>query len=461
MTLRAEAAARARDLIVARLGLDLSSMGEADLARLLERNARGAALPTSEALLARLAELPSDSTEWQRIAAELTVGETYFFRDAGAFRALEQNMLPALIAARRADGTQRLRLWSAACASGEEPYSLAMLLDQLLPDREQWRVTILGTDLNSDALRCARRGRYREWSFRQTPPPLRERYFRSRQDGVWEIDPAIRAMVSFATLNLASDAYPSVLTNTTGVDLILCRNVLMYLRPPVQLEVLERLQRALVPGGWLCVSPAEAASERLRPLVPVHFDDAIAFRKATSETGAAAESPPASSGWPPPVAATAPLQSFSAAPPRPPARAADAAPAEPAPAEMLARGQALADAGCLEEARRLCETALARDRLNLGAYLLHASICQELGALEPALISLRRAVYLAPDSAAAHFLMGALLIRGRDLRRGRRDLQNALELLERLPKDAPVEGAAGLTAGRLLEVGLGYLRDAR
>ncbi|MBI4199222.1 MAG: chemotaxis protein CheR, partial [Chloroflexi bacterium] len=271
MRLSDEVCLQARTLIASRLGLDFPEARQADLQRGILRSVQGGSLSDPEAYLAWLATLPDESPEWRRLASHLTVGETYFFRDRACFEALEQRVLPSLIAARQSEGILRLRLWSAGCATGEEAYSLAILLDRLLPAWTDWALTILATDINGEALEVARRGRYREWSFRGTPQGIRERYFHLRGAETFELDPRIRRMVTFAPLNLAEDGYPDVMTNTTAMDLILCRNVLMYFAREAQRATVARLQRALVPGGWLAVSPAEASADLLGPLVPVNF----------------------------------------------------------------------------------------------------------------------------------------------------------------------------------------------
>ena len=147
-------------------------------------------------------------------------------------------------------------------------------------------------------------------------------------------------------------------------------------------------------------------------------------------------------------------------PSAPPAESPGESPAEDVTGDgSLAAARALADQGKLENARLLCEAALSRDRLDPEGYLLLAAICQELGDIPAALEGLRRAVYLAPDSAPAHFLLGALLLRGRTKQRGRRCLETACRLLESVPNEAALHGAGGLTAGRLKEMARAYLAE--
>jgi chemotaxis protein methyltransferase CheR len=451
MTLTAELHREAEILVSRRLGLRLPEERRADVDRAFLEGLGSSRLPSPEAYLAWLAGLPDGSPEWARIASRLTVGETYFFRDRACFEALEQHVLPALIAARRSEGLLRLRLWSAGCATGEEPYSLAILIDRLIPDHSTWAITLLATDINLEALEIAQRGYYREWSLRETPPWVRDRYFRSRRGETFELEPRIREMVTFAPLNLAEDGYPSLVTNTGAMDLIFCRNVLMYFGHEAQRECVARLQRALVTGGWLVLSPVEASAELLRPLIPVELPGAIFHRKDRPF-----DVPLPSPAWP---VETPPLPAPEAPvalemPSEQPAR-----PVSGGDGELLAKARFLADQGELETARLLAEAAVAQDRLDPEKHLLVAAICQELGDIAAAREGLRRAIYLAPDSAPAHFLLGALLLRGGERRRGRRCLENAIRILEALPSEQAVDGAGGLTAGRLKETARAYLAE--
>jgi chemotaxis protein methyltransferase CheR len=453
-----EAYLQARILVASRLGLEFPEARRPELERGFLRAWRTAATSSPETYLAALERLPEGSPELRRLAGHLTVGETYFFRDRACFEALEQDVLPALIAARRSEGTLRLRIWSAGCATGEEPYSLAIVLDRLLHDRSDWALTILATDISPTALEAAGEGRYREWSFRETPSWVRDRYFQRQAAGGFELDAGIRRMITFAPLNLAEDGYPAIVTNTSAMDLILCRSVLMYFTREAQREAVARLQRSLVPGGWLLLSPAEASAELLRPLTPVNFPNAIFYRK---ETAPAVPLPPSWHAEPtlpePPI----PLvpEGIACSPVAPPPGEQVEVP--PDRAAQLQRARALADQGHLEEAHRLCEAALGQDPLHPEAYILLAAIRQEQGEIPPALEALRRAIYLAPDSAPAHFLLGSLLLRQEKKRRARRCMETVVRLLQTVPPDEPVPGSDGLAAGRLLETARGYLEAQR
>jgi chemotaxis protein methyltransferase CheR len=456
VTLSEQTVSRAQHLVADRLGLEFTEQRRTELERGLHSACRTSGAAGPDQYLARLAVLPAEDLEWRRLAGRLTTGETYFFRDRACFEALERDVLPGLIAARRTQGIRRLRLWSAGCASGEEPHSLAILLDRLLPDRTDWHLTVLATDISGEALERARQGVYRQWSLRDTPSWVRDRYFQQTAEGL-ELDPEIRRMVVFAPLNLASTTYPALATNTVAMDVVFCRNVLMYFTRATQRAVVERLQTAVGPGGWLVVAPVEASAELLAPFVPVSFPGAILYARSS---GARLPRPvlPDEPAIAPLIRPAAPFSEDATrrekAPPTSPAKTLACS------ATLLQRARSAADAGELEQAGELCRAALALDRLNPEAHLLLAEICHELAEVEAALDELRAAIYLAPNSASAHFLLGSLLVLQGEPKRGRRSLETALTLLSAVPPDEALPDGDGLLAGELAQTVRAHLELA-
>ncbi|NRF68122.1 protein-glutamate O-methyltransferase CheR [Aquincola sp. S2] len=229
-----------RQLLAQRLGLQLDAQRDDALALLLQRRLAATGLTPA----AYFERLQSDSVEAHALAPDVTVAETYFFRHAEQFAALREQ-LPGR--ARAAAGG--LRLLCAGCASGEEAYSLAIVASELgCPAR------IDAVDLNPALIEHARRARYGDWSLRETPPLLRQRWF--RRDGAhWQLDAGIRAAVRFEALNLCGEApwpWPP-----GSVDVVFCRNLLMYLTPAAARTLVARLAQLLVPGGSLFVGHAE------------------------------------------------------------------------------------------------------------------------------------------------------------------------------------------------------------
>jgi chemotaxis protein methyltransferase CheR len=391
-------------------------------------------------------------TQIEVLASHLTVGETYFFREKKSLEALEDHILPELLRARRG-AERRLRIWSAGCCTGEEPYSVAMLLDRLIPDAKAWNVTILATDINPRFLRKAAEGVYGEWSFRDTPGWIRERFFKALRGGRFELDPHVRRRVTFSHLNLADDVYPSLLNNTNAMDVILCRNVLMYFTAERARQVAANFHRSLVDGGWLIVSPTETANAQFSPFSAVQFPGAVLYRRA----GAAAPrlaaieyQPPATQILFPPEPATPqaklPEETVAAA-------AAAAAPRTPGDAGELARSaRSCANEGRLAEASDWCEKAIAADRLNPAHYYLLATIRHEQGQLDAAAQSLTRALYLDAEFALAYFAMGNLRLSQGRRPEAERHFTNALAVLRTRAQDEILPESDGLTAGRLAEI---------
>lgn len=386
-----------RELLARHLGLDFPPERLGELQRGFAAAAGEAGLPDAAALAQRLLAAPvPEPALLQQLAPHLTIGETYFFRDPALMQALAREVLPGLVRARRGRD-QRLRLWSAGCSTGEEPYTLAILLHQLLPDLAQWQVSILATDLNPAALHKAREASYGEWSFRNVPQALRDRYF-TRRHKRHVLDETVRRLVRFEPLNLVQDAWPCVQQAAQPFDLIVCRNVLMYLRAQQARGVLVRLQDALAEGGWLALGPCEAQPAATPRLRTQHLAGALLHRKSALSAQIDAPLPrPTRPRTPPPVPA-----------PWPVIRRAD-----PAPTELSRQAHALADQGRLDEALAACERWLRADKLDAAAHCLRGIILLEQKALEPARHALERALFLDPALALGRHVLDDLARRQR------------------------------------------------
>jgi len=216
---------------------------------------------------------------WQAFLRIITVGETYFFRNQAHMKALRYHVLPRIIEERRRSGYKQLRLWSAGCATGEEPYTLAMLLDELLPDLDSWSISILATDINATYLEYARKGIYQQRSFRlETPDYVKLRWFEEQKDGQ-HISPRIRKLVNFQSLNLVLETYPSPVHGISNMDLILCRNVTIYFELDTTRAIMDRLYRTLQPTGWLVIGHSEPQIGVYDAFVTHNFENAILYQK--------------------------------------------------------------------------------------------------------------------------------------------------------------------------------------
>jgi chemotaxis protein methyltransferase CheR len=420
------------------------------------------------------------------LAGHLTVGETYFFRDKTCFDFLEGQVFPELLTLRRSAG-RYLRMWSAGCCTGEEPFSIAVLLSGMMSDPKDWNVRILGTDINPLFLKKASAGIYGGWSFRDTPEWVRERFFTKTGDNRFELLPEIRKWVTFTYHNLVEHGDPSFPDATNAMDLILCRNVLMYLTPSHQKDVIRRLKMCLVEGGWLIVSPSEVSDGLFREFEAVSFQGATFYRNSpktpaktlsfraddtvTLPRHAIIPVPPVEEEIVPPVGTALTTEEREPDNKRPD-RYDEAlfcyerglyveaieklrpllleGPKVGEAAALLSR--IFANQGNLSEAISFCERAISAEKGDPRHYYLRATILQEQGEPEKAAADLRRALYVDQDFVPAHLLLGNLALRQGKREESARHFKNAFELLHRRLPDEIVPGTEGLTAGRLMEI---------
>ncbi|HJV64197.1 MAG TPA: CheR family methyltransferase [Geomonas sp.] len=259
-----------------------------DLERGLIAAARQLGFMDLHEFLRWLMSAPLTRRQVEALAGYLTIGETYFFRDARSLEATETTILPALLRARRGKD-QRLRIWSAGCSTGEEAYTLAILLHRLLPDLKDWNISILATDINAAALKKGMSGVYGKWSFRATPSWFKTLYFIPQAEGSLRVVDNVKRMVNFEYLNLAEDSYPSLPTNTNAMDLVFCRNVLMYFAPEMARTVVAKLNRCLVDLGWLVLGAAETLPRSFMPFEQLNLDGSICYRKRPRDYAPPAE----------------------------------------------------------------------------------------------------------------------------------------------------------------------------
>jgi chemotaxis protein methyltransferase CheR len=476
---------RFRTLVANRLGLQFEDARMGWLADVLRRRLDVNGLP-AESYLARLqAEAPR--SELGALAQELTVAETYFFRNIDQFHAVRECVLPE-----RMHGARRcLRVLSAGCASGEEAYSIAMTLREQLPDGSRG-LSIRAVDLNPAVLEKARQARYSGWALRETPPALQQRWF--RQDGRdLVLDDTIRASVTFEERNLAED--DAELWQPGAYDLVFCRNVLMYFTPPGAQAVVARIARSLAPSGYLFLGHAETLRGLSQAFHLRHTHGSFYYQRkdgvepapaqAPLEAGALGAAGPAlaaavegSDSWVEAIGKAAErVRALTDKAPAPGAAAVQAAPrwhlgqaldlfrqerfaealglvralpteAARDPDVLLLHAVLLAHSGQLALAEDTCHRLLAIDELNAGAHYVLALCREGAGDRRGAAERDQVAVYLDPAFAMPRLHLGLLARRAGEHETMRRELGQALALLQR--EDA----------SRLLLFGGGFEREA-
>jgi chemotaxis protein methyltransferase CheR len=392
--------------------------------------------------------LEADDDLLDDLLAELTVGETYFFREPAQFQFLRHTVLPEIRS--RRGGDQVLRAWSAGCASGEEAYSLAILfLEEGVADR----CRLLATDLSRALLTQARRGLYGAWSLRGEGAEAAHPYLRQHGNR-YAIAADVRRLVTFDTLNLARDTYPAPATGVWGMDLIVCRNVLIYFDRETVRMVARRLYDSLAEGGWLITASTDPPLAEDAPFETVVSAQGVFYRRgprpasrpilrageATREGEAPVEPKPTETRPERrPPAEPDPWPRGSVALPRP--QGADWS-------ETALRIRALANQD-VAEAERVCAAATEQHPLASELHFLRAVLLVDLDRDDEALQAARRAIYLDRSLAIAHFTLGSLLERRGDGAGAWRAYRNARDLCRAGPAEAIVRLTDGEPAGRL------------
>lgn len=432
----------------------------ADLEQKIEPVSREFGFKDQEEFCRWLISSTISTAQTEILANHLTIPETYFWREPDVFAALEQTILPELIRSQE-NGAKRLRIWSAGCSSGEEAYSLAIVLKRGIPHIKNWDILILATDINPGILRKASAGVYGDWSFRNPPPWLKNQYFTRHINGKLEISCEIRNMVKFSYLNLADENLLTTANSTDFMDIIFCRNVLMYFSNERIKKIGEKLFQSLNQEGWLMVSAAELSMGFFPQFTAVHFPNAIVYKKSEQhkpDQATAAEEPSIE-----PVliehesteaveALEAPTNSELK--PSESERTSKENVVESVEAIKLSTDEirTLADQGRLNEAALYCEIAILEDRLDPQLYFLHATILLEQNQDLEAIVSLKKSLYLDPDFFMGHFTMGNLMLQRGKKQLARKHLKNALVILAKFHQKEVMQESEGLTAGRLREI---------
>ena len=392
-------------LVRDRIGLDLASIGAATLPRAVECRMAALGLNSTEVYTEVLL---GESSEWSALVGDLVVPETWFHRGGADF----YEHLARCLRTRLNDSPngRTLRILSVPCSTGEEPYSLALALDQEGVPAARYRID--GVDLARDHLLRAIAGRYSAFAFREPSHDPRPKHFREVEDGKWELLAPHRNRVHFRPGNLVD---PNFLVAEPPYDLILCRNLFIYLTAEGRSRAHANLDRLLAPDGWLCLTAAEA--DRL-PAGQYIADGPVSlaiFKRASGE--------PPRSGL---LRFTSAKPPSGTQPPQQPRSGATAAAATvrsldtstlstfqpvpslvetPVPRESLfhplQESRRLADAGNLDAARSLCERALGESTPSAGLHSLLGVIHLASGRSDEATDAFRKALYLDPDQPEA------------------------------------------------------------
>lgn len=417
------------NLLHSAAGLSFDESRRDSLAFSIAERMRATRIAEVSAYLSRVASV-TGGEELQALLDEVTIPETHFFRNPPQIRALRKYVIPELI--RHAEHTKRIRIWSAGCSTGEEAYTLAILIREILPMTAGWDVKILATDISTRSLAAGREARYGERAFVMTDPADLNRWFVPDSDGVhWQVRDEVRSLVEFQHRNLVTDA-PAY--EAGEADLILCRNVTIYFDRETTRKLMQRLYSRLRDGGYLFLGHAETLWQISDDFTLVSLGDAFVYRRldetavepatktiehrrilperrTKSESRPAGEERRKSDGD---------RRHRKREPVEVPKLPRLITPALPIPRAIMPQFEtrdpldtvrvALSEGRYAEAADIAAEVAGATP-LRADAHYLWGVALTNLGRDADALVVLRKTVYLDPEHGFAHFMLGGALDR--------------------------------------------------
>lgn len=360
--------------------------------------------------------------EWGHLISLVTIKESYFFRAPQQFEIIRKQVLPVLVRAR--SGARSLRIWSAACARGEEPATLAMLLHEE-PSLAGWDWTIMATDLDEEALAGARLGLYGERAVSQVPPELRERWF-TRRGKLFELDSGLRSRIQYQTLNLAHTPF---MLPFAECDLVLLRNVLIYFRRPLQRLVVSHIARLLAPEGYLFLGASETLWQIQDELESVDLGPCFAYRHRTTPKPVSTPIPPRKVAVPAPPKPEPARERIAPPVPVPEPAPSPVAPQPPGLHERLLVASRDLAANRITEAGKVIGQVLAADPSEPAAHALEGFLNDLQGKTEDAVSSYRAALYLDPALFQVRVLLADCLLRLGHRDRAEHQFREVLTLL--------------------------------
>lgn len=274
--LKAEDYRLLRDLVSDRLGIWFGPESRGSLERRLRERLTARGLSSYADYYQLLKYSPLAAEEWDEASELLTTHETYFFREDYQLRAFKNEILPMLAA--RGKSRRRLQVWSAGCSTGEEAYTIAILVLQsgLFDQEDGWDIRVYGSDVSKRCIAAARRGIYSGASFRSTSQEARGEWFEQVSETEWGVAPRVRALCHFGQMNLLDEER----THLVGrCDVIFCRNVVIYFDAPARKRVIEMFYERLVPGGALLLGHAESLLNVSTAFELLHLKEDLVYRK--------------------------------------------------------------------------------------------------------------------------------------------------------------------------------------
>ncbi len=414
----------------------------------------------------------------KKIVLHLTIGETYFFRDVKSFEIIRDHILPKILSDIR-QGNKQLKIWCAGCSTGEEPYSLAIWLESIVDDIDFLNIKIIATDINTNSLTKAKSGIYTKWSFRDTPSWVKSKYFIKHENN-YILDESIKKRVKFFYLNLMDNIYPSILNDLCDIDIILCRNVLMYFDKENHKKVINKFYKTLCQDGHLLVSSVEMSQEMYKDFEMIRFNNFYAYKKSDKQKiedlDYLVDSIKISEQEEPKMIGNEIVEIDISDSESKYIQAYDfylAKKYDQAENILLGIYQSYqnncdseqkiikiilllaniyANNRLFEKAEYWSNIGLELDNLNTGLHYFMAIIFQEQNKVEQAIQSLKKVLYLQPDFVLAHFYLGIMNHNQQKVLESKKNFNRALNILSTMDANDIVPESEQMTVKQMMNV---------
>ncbi len=437
---------------------------------------------------------PEGRLEIRELFDLITIGKTYFFRNKAQFDALMTCVLPEIMQRKASSKDKQIRVWSAGCSGGDEAYSIAIAMMEVLPSYEGWRISILGTDINRSGLARAREAVYRGKDIAHLPKEYLAKYFKVRGPA-YTLNPNVRALACFEYHNLAQD--PFIHEKMQNIDILFCRNVTIYFDRQTTRRVIERFHGCLAQGGYLFLGHSETLWQITHKFERMEFPQSFIYRKKLRAVQEGSMRP-----W-----TTVPgitletltsIKETVADPSAFPKQIEHGLQEKPEPLEQgekplevqegvesayrktalglnemkdpaallcpnnmtfplknpmpayLTKATILANEAKYKEAAHLLAKIIETDNLSVEAYYLLGILLYKSRHLKEAETQFKKVIYANPDTVLAYFNLGNMYCCQRKFREAVREFKNAIRLLEKRPKDEQVRFCEDVTVGFLL-----------
>lgn len=441
--------------------------------------------------------------EWEKLIILLTNNESYFFRDKGQLNLLKNQIFPDLI--KRNQARKTIRICSAGCSTGQEPYTLAILLKELLPDFQQWNLLILGIDLDRQAIEEAEQAIYEPWSFRGVDEDIKGRYFQKIKNQ-YHLNPEIKKLVKFQVVNLVQDLFPQSQSELRDMDLIICRNVFIYFESSAIAKVLDKIYHTLQPSGYFLTGHTELSAQKLNQFDKIAYAESIVYQRPSGEKITSEKAQKFTEEQQVTIKPREKTINYQLNSQRNKPKAIEnlfkvnnlninsdfplnqTSPILPQSSiktffievenlwtqesyhlalEKLKKiiqiepnnfqayyllGQAQANIGEYEQAIQSCHQALKIDSFAINPYYLLAKIAEEQGNLAQAKRILKKIIYLEADSVGAYLDLSHIYEQEGDRQRADKMRESALTILRQLPSDTKIKERGNIQAIELLEI---------